>query len=262
MTVRTTRRPSAALTAATLGASAAAVLAGCGPVTSGEEQLVVFAAASLSTVFTELEPAFEDAHDADVTFSFAGSSELVAQVEAGAPADVLVTADERTMARAQEAGLLDGEPVLFASNHLTLVTPPGNPAGITGLDASLDGASLVVCAPQVPCGAAATQLADRLGVTLAAVSEELSVTSVLGKVTSGQADAGLVYVSDARGADATAVPVARAEEVVNLYPAAVVAGGGAAAEAWVEFLTGPEATAALAEAGFGSTTIPTSAGDR
>lgn len=245
MTARTARIVTAS--------AAAALLASCGSASGGgaEDELVVFAAASLATVFEDLAPAFEEANDVDVTFSFAGSSDLVAQVEAGAPADVLATADERTMQQAHDAGLLDGDPTVFATNHLTLVTPPGNPAGITGLDASLTGADLVVCAPQVPCGAATTQLTDRLGVTLKPVSEETSVTSVLGKVTSGQADAGLVYVSDATGADVTEVPVPGTEEVVNAYPAAVVAGGGPAAEAWVAFLTGPEAAAALAEAGFG-----------
>lgn len=247
------------------GAAVGVLLAGCagagGDGAGGDaaEELVVFAAASLRGVFEELEPAFEKAHPGvDVTFSFAGSSDLVAQVEAGAPADVLATADERTMRQAQDAGLLAGEPTVFATNHLTLVTPPGNPAGITGLDASLAGADLVVCAPQVPCGSATAELAARAGVTLAPVSEETAVTSVLGKVSGGEADAGLVYVSDAvaAGERVSVVPVPGAEAVVNRYPAAVVSGGADLAAAWVELLTGPEAAGALERAGFGPAEEP------
>lgn len=240
-----------------LGAAAgvALLLAGCAATGGdGSEELVVFAAASLRGVLEELEPAFAAAHPGvDVGFSFAGSSDLVAQVGAGAPADVLATADERTMRRAEDDGLLDGQPSVFATNHLALVTPPGNPAGITGLDASLEGADLVVCAPQVPCGAATARLAARAGVVLAPVSEETAVTSVLGKVTSGEADAGLVYASDAvaAGEGVSVVPVPGAEAVVNRYQAAVVSGGGDLAAAWVELLTGPTAAAALERAGLG-----------
>ncbi len=245
---------------AALALAATLALAACG---GAEEdapaggELTVFAAASLSTVYTDLAGLFAEQHPgAEVRFSFAGSSDLVAQLAAGAPADVLATADEQTMDRAVAEGVVEGEPTVVASNVLTLVTPAGNPAGVTGLDGSLDGAALVVCAPQVPCGAATATLADRLGLTLDPVSEEGSVTDVLGKVTTGQADAGLVYASDAAGAgDAVeVVPLDGAEEVVNRYPVAVVASAGdpELAAAWVELVRGEEAQQLFADAGFGA----------
>lgn len=219
--------------------------------------LTVFAAASLGVVFEEVADLFTAQHPgATVTFSFAGSADVVAQLDAGAPADVLATADEQTMASAVAAGNIAGEPVVFAENVLTLITPSGNPAGVTGVDASLAEAQLVVCAPQVPCGAATSALSELLGLTLSPVSEEGSVTDVLGKVTSGQADAGLVYASDARSAgDAVeVVAVDRADEVVNRYPVAVTARTDQPelAAAWVTFVAGPQAQQVLTEAGFGT----------
>lgn len=219
------------------------------------DRLTVFAAASLHEVLTERADDGGAALGVDVALSFAGSSDLVSQVGAGAPADVLVTADERTMGDAAEADLLASDPVPVATNHLVLVTPADNPAQVTGLDASLDGASLVVCAPQVPCGAAALALARRHGVRLAPVSEEPSATAVLSKVTAGEADAALVYASDAAsaGPDVRVVSVPGAEEVVTTYLAAVVAGAESAeaATGWIDWLAGPEGAAALAGAGFG-----------
>lgn len=254
-----TRRPGlAAVVVVALG------LAACGTqdeTTTAEGgssgELTVLAAASLHGVFEDLAEVFTEQHPGtEVTFSFAGSSDLVAQLDAGAPADVLATADEATMARAVEAGTVAGEPQVFAHNVLTLVVPSGNPADVTGLDDSLDGAALVVCAPQVPCGAAATTLAQLSGVTLAPVSEEGSVTDVLGKVTSGQADAGLVYRTDAAGAgDAVeTIAVARADEAVNSYPIAVTADAAEPelAAAWVKVVLGPEGRQSLEDAGFGT----------
>ncbi|MEE6294671.1 molybdate ABC transporter substrate-binding protein [Georgenia wangjunii] len=230
----------------------AALLAGCAAQAQG---LTVFAAASLHGVLTERADDAEERLGVDVALSFAGSSDLVSQVDAGAPADILVTADARTMSRAADTGLLDGDAVAVATNHLVLVTPADNPAGVTGLDTSLAGATLVVCAPQVPCGAAAVELAAANGVTLAPVSEEPSVTAVLSKVTTGEADAALVYASDAASAGPAVVtfPVAGAERVVNTYLAAVVAGTEVprAARAWIDWLAGPDGAAALADAGFG-----------
>lgn len=218
-------------------------------------ELTVFAAASLHVVFEDIAELFTAEHPAaEVAFSFAGSSDLVAQLDAGAPGDVLATADESTMATAVDSGVIDGAPQVFAENALALITPAGNPAGITGLDESLDGADLVVCAPQLPCGAAAETLAEQVGTTLRPVSEEGSVTDVLGKVTSGQADAGLVYTTDAASAGAAVdiITVDGAEDVVNRYPVAVTthANDPDLAGAWVEFLLGSEAQEVLEAAGF------------
>ncbi len=244
------RRPGVAV-------AAALALAGCSGTGDDDAALTVFAAASLAAPYAQLAPLFAADHpEVELTFSYAGSSELVAQVVAGAPADVLATADEATMADAVAAGAVAGEPTVVATNHLTLITPDGNPAGVTGLDESLDDAALVVCAPQVPCGAATSELAERLGAELAPVSEEGSVTDVLGKVTSGAADAGIVYPTEAaRVGDAVEViPVPGAEEVVNRYPAAVVADAESPelAAQWVEFLAGPDAQEVFRAAGFGA----------
>lgn len=248
------RRVAALVTAVGLCA-----LAGCasgGDDDEGAQQLTVVAAASLSEAFTEIADDFEAAHPGvTIRLGFDGSSGLVDQLAGGAPADVFASADTRTMDRAVAEGLVAGEPASLATNVLTLITPPGNPAGVTGLDDSLDGARLVVCASVVPCGAAARTLADAAGIRLAPVSEESTVTDVRGKVTSGEADAGIVYVTDARAvADRVEqVPIAGADAAPNVYPVAVLdrATDPALARRFVDAVTGPEGRAVLAEYGFG-----------
>lgn len=232
---------------------------GCGGENSGDtakSTLTVFAAASLKSVFTDLEKDFETADPAvDVQFSFAGSSDLAAQLQAGAPADVFASADQPTMDKAVHSGRITATPATFATNVLTLVTAPGNPKGISGIN-DLADATLVVCAPQVPCGRATQKVADAAGTTLRPVSEESSVADVLTKVTSGQADAGFVYVTDASGAGAkvSTVAIPEASAAVNTYPIAVVADSkhAAYAQKFSELVTGPTGRAALAAAGFGA----------
>ncbi|WP_152192587.1 molybdate ABC transporter substrate-binding protein [Georgenia satyanarayanai] len=251
------RRRAALAAVVVLALAACGGRAGTATTTDGPGgDLTVLAAASLNVVFADLAERFTAEYGVEVAFSFAGSSDLVAQLDAGAPADVLATADEATMGRALASGTVAGEPQVFARNTLTLVVPAGNPAGVTGLDASLDGADLVVCAPQVPCGAATSALADLLGAVITPVSEEGSVTDVLGKVTSGQADAGLVYATDtaAAGDAVETVDVPRADEVVNDYPIAVTADATHPdlAAAWVDLVLGPEGRRVLGDAGFGT----------
>ncbi|WP_459642321.1 molybdate ABC transporter substrate-binding protein [Kineococcus sp. NUM-3379] len=231
---------------------------GAGPGGSAAPRtLTVLAAASLKAAFTEIGGEFEAAHPGvQVELGFAGSSELVTQVTAGAPADVLATADERSMAQVSGAGLVDGEAAAFATNTLQIITPPRNPAGVGGLgDLARPGLALVVCAPQVPCGAATRQVADAAGVRLDPVSEESSVADVLGKVVSGEADAGIVYVTDARAAAGRvhAVPLPEAAQVVNTYPIAVLreAQQRDLAAEFVAAVQGPQGRRVLAAAGFG-----------
>ena len=218
--------------------------------------LTVFAAASLKATFTKLGEQFEADHPGtDVAFNFAGSSDLVAQLTQGAPADVFASADTANMTKAVDAGLVDGSPTNFATNTLTIVTPPGNPKNIASFaDLAAPGNQVVVCAPQVPCGAATKKIEDATGVDIAPVSEESSVTDVLGKVTTGQADAGLVYVTDAAGAGDAVVTVDFHESatVVNTYPIASLksAQNPSAAQAFVELVTGPVGQQVLADAGF------------
>lgn len=244
----------AGLTACGGGASDSADGAGDGE----RRTLTVFAAASLQKSFEELEERFEaDNPDIDVVFSFDGSQNLVDQIAASAPADVLATADLRTMQRAQDAGTVRA-PQTFATNTLTIIVPEGNPAGVTGLDSSLDDASLVICAEEVPCGAATAELADDAGVDLSPVSEESKVSDVRGKVESGQADAGIVYRTDAAAAAGVEeVAIANADAAVNEYPIAVTADAGedgarfADAETWIRAVLSNLGRDILESAGFG-----------
>lgn len=219
-----------------------------------EQVLTVFAAASLTEVFVDIAADFKAEHEGvEVRFSFAGSSDLVSQLESGAPGGVFASANETQMERALELGVVTGEAVLFASNTLTLVTPPDNPADISSLeDAAVS--SLVICAPQVPCGAATERMAADAGIELKPVSEENSVTDVLGKVTSGQADAGLVYVTDAirAGDSVNVVDIAEADSVVNFYPIAAVSTDDTLAQEFVDFVMSDPSQEKLRATGFGS----------
>ena len=240
------------------GVLAISGLAGCGTGTdsSGTATLTVYAASSLTATFTDLAADFEGDHEeVEVALSFGGSADLVAQVQQGAPADVVATADTATMDRLAAEDLVE-EPIVFASNRLEIAVPPGNPAGVRSLqDLTEPGLNLVLCAPEVPCGAAAAQVAEVGGVTLAPVSEEQSVTDVLGKVVSGEADAGLVYVTDVRAAgdEVQGVGFPESADVVNAYPLAVVTGtdhGDLAAE-FLALVTGERGREVLSAAGFG-----------
>jgi len=211
-------------------------------------EATVFAAASLADVFAEID-------DGNADLSFGGSSGLVDQLAGGARADVFASADLANMDRARAEELISGRPVKFATNSLVLVTDANNPLGITGLDDSLDGAKLVTCAPQVPCGRASQELAADLGVELTPVSQELSVTDVLGKVTSGEADAGLVYATDAAraGDQVQQVEIPKAADHLNEYWIALVAGGNAAAgQEFIDQITGARGQELLADRGFGA----------
>jgi molybdate transport system substrate-binding protein len=252
-------------TAAVAAVGAAALNAACssaassGPSSSasaGAGDITVFAAASLKATFTDLGERFEQAHPGTkVAFNFAGSSDLVTQLTQGAPADVFASADTTNMTKAVDGGVVAGDPVNFATNTLTIVTPPGNPKHIASFaDLAKPGTSVVVCAPQVPCGSATQKVEKATGVTLSPVSEESAVTDVLGKITSGQADAGLVYVTDAKGAGdkVTAVPFPESSGAVNTYPIAVLkdSKNTAAAREFVDLVVGPDGRKVLGEAGF------------
>jgi molybdate transport system substrate-binding protein len=219
--------------------------------------LTVFAAASLRDVFEQLADEFEADHPGvTVELSLAGSSDLAAQILQGAPADVFASADTTNMDKLVADHLVDGAPVYFAFNTLEIAVPLGNPAGIGALhDLAEPGVNLVVCAPQVPCGRATSQAERAAGVDLRPVSEEQSVTDVLTKVISGEADAGLVYVTDVRGAGAKVegVPFPEADRAVNTYPIATVAGAAQAGLAgqFVDLVTGPDGQHVLSAAGFG-----------
>lgn len=247
--------------AVVLAIALAAAASGCaGPAGGGapEQDLTVFAAASLKGPFTALAKKFEAGHPGTrVTLSFAGSADLATQLGQGAPADVFASADQKNMAKAAGAALVDGTPRDFASNVLAIAVPPANPANIGSFaDLARPGTKLVVCAAQVPCGAAAATIAARAGVALKPVSEESAVTDVLGKVASGEADAGLVYVTDVRAAagKVKGIDVPESAYAVNKYPIAALKGSRnkELAAAFVALVTGAEGQQLLTDAGFGS----------
>ncbi|MFT4127160.1 MAG: molybdate ABC transporter substrate-binding protein [Gordonia sp. (in: high G+C Gram-positive bacteria)] len=235
-------------------------VAGCSADDSGGGEktvLNVYAAASLKKTFTALEKTFEDQHpDVDVRPNFDGSSALVTQIQQGADVDVLATADEATMTKVTD--LVD-TPQIFATNTLVIATAPGNPRHIENF-ASLRNAdiSTVVCAVEVPCGAATAEVERTTGVDITPRSEEASVSAVLTKVTSGEADAGLVYVTDARGAGeevATVTDPAFAN-VVNTYPIAALKASHHTelAAAFVTLVLGESGQKVLRDAGFAAPT--------
>lgn len=224
---------------------------------TNDSTIMVFAAASLKAPFTALGAEFSKANrGATVEFSFAGSSSLVTQLTQGDHADVFASADTANMDKAAQAGLLGGQPVNFASNTLTIAVAPGNPKRITDLrDLDNEDISVVVCASQVPCGAATDKVEKAAGITLTPVSEETSVTDVLNKVTSGQADAGLVYVTDAMGAGdkVTSVPFSESAGAVNTYPISALKQSNHSdlARSFIELVMSPAGQKELANAGFG-----------
>lgn len=232
-----------------VGVLALLPLAGCGA--PGPDTLTVLAAASLTRSFTDLGHEFTGAA---VDLTFAGSADLLSQLNQGAGADVFAAADTATMDKAADAGLLNGPPVPFASNTVTIAVTPGNPKGIKSFQ-DLARASLVVCAVQVPCGAAFPALQARAGVRLTPVSEESAVTDVLDKVIAGQADAGLVYVTDAQAAGSriTAVSFPEAAGATNTYQIAALnsSPNPALAHRFVDLVTGPTGRRVLEAAGFG-----------
>ena len=224
---------------------------------SGTTTLTVYAAASLTSTFEEIGKKFEAEHDGvKVEFDFGGSSDLVTQIQEGAPADVFASADTANMDKLVDADLAGEDPQDFATNVLEIATPPDNPAGVESFqDLGEQGLQLVVCAPEVPCGAATRTMADDLGVTLSPVSEEESVTDVLAKVTSGEADAGVVYVTyvAAAGDDVHGVPFPESADVVNTYPIAPVTDSENAdlAADFIEIVLGDTGQQVLQDAGFG-----------
>jgi molybdate transport system substrate-binding protein len=238
------------------GSASPAPDAGASSGPSGE--ITVFAAASLKTTFTQLAEDFEAEHPGTkIELSFAGSSDLVTQITAGAPADVFASADTKNMSKLSDAGMVEGTPTDFATNVLQIAVPPSNPAAIaTFADLAKPGVKVVICAPQVPCGNATKSVEASARVALTPVSEESSVTDVLGKVTSGEADAGLVYVTDVKSAGdkVKGIEFPESDAAVNTYPIVTVntSKNKELADAFIDSVTGPEGQKVLTDAGFGA----------
>lgn len=218
--------------------------------------VTVFAAASLTDAFTELGEAFHAAYpDAAATFNFAASSELATQVGEGAPADVFASADTDNMAKLTDAGNNASEPVVFTTNRAQIVVAPGNPHGITDLaDLASDDLIVIACAPEVPCGGYAQQILDNAGVTVTFKSLEENVRAVVSKVTLGEADAGIVYVTDVvtAGEAAHGVEIPADVNVIAEYPITVTkeAPNPEAAQAFVDFVLSEGGQSILTSYGF------------
>ncbi len=221
---------------------------------SGE--VTVFAAASLTDAFTEIGDAFMIEYpDVAVRFNFAASSELVTQINEGAPVDVFASADVSNMVKLTDAGNNATEPVVFATNVAEIIVGAGNPERITGVaDLANEDLIVVLCAPEVPCGRYAVQIFENAGVTVTPKSLEENVRAVVTKVALGEADAGIVYATDvsAAGSDADGVEIPADINVVAAYPMAVTkdAPNAEGAEAFIGFVVGARGQAILASYGF------------
>ncbi|MGH3444049.1 MAG: molybdate ABC transporter substrate-binding protein, partial [Nocardioidaceae bacterium] len=220
--------------------------------------LTVLAAASLTESFTSLARTFEHQHPGvHVRLSFDSSATLAEQVTQGAPADVLATADTRTMHTVVAAHLNAAKPRLFATNTLVLVIPKANPGHVQRFaDIEKPGVSYVMCVPSAPCGALTRQELDANHVTAKPVSQEVDVKAVLTKVTLGQADAGFVYATDAESArdKVDALPIPKSGRFVNQYPITTVKGSARPelAKAWVDLVLSHRGRQVLGRYGFGA----------
>ena len=219
--------------------------------------LTVFAASSLTESYTALVDAFMDANpDVDVRLNFAGSAELVAQIAAGAPVDVIATADAASVAAAIDALDASDEPapqsVRFATSTLQIVVEAGNPLAITSL-ADLADPDLVVvlCDESVPCGRYAAQALDASKVTLMPASREQSAKAVMSKVLLGEADAGIAYRTDVVAAGDAVTGIALPDALGVMVEYWMAARDSALAAAFAAFVLGAVGQETLASYGFG-----------
>jgi molybdate transport system substrate-binding protein len=220
--------------------------------------ITVSAAASLTGTFTDMGKSFEQAHaGTTVHFNFGSSAALVTEIQQGAAADVFASASSKTMDDLVASGNVQGQPTVFAKNKLEIVVKPGNPLGINSLADLTKAKTVALCASDAPCGAAADKALKQDNVTLdpSKVTRGADVKATLAEVTTGDADAAVVYVTDAKtvtAAQGTAVPIAASDNVIATYEIGQVKGSknGDLDQAWIAYVTGPEGQAVLAAAGF------------
>ncbi len=235
---------------------------------SGGTTLTVFAAASLTDSFKEIGQAFEAAHPGvKVTFSFAGSQQLRAQMEQGAKADVFASADTKNMDPLKTENLLSGDYQVFAHNLLTVIIPKANSAGLATLqDLTKPGTRIILADASVPAGSYTLQILDKLSadpvygsgfktkVLANVVSKETDVKAVVSKVSLGEADAGVVYTTDARAAGdkLSAIGIPDQFNVIATYPIAVLKGSAnpSLAQQFVDFVLSSDGQDILSKNGF------------
>jgi molybdate transport system substrate-binding protein len=254
----------------TVAATAGLLLAGCGssstpaastpstttsstPALSGTVN--VFAAASLKGAFTTLGKQFEAAHPGTkVVFNFGPSSGLATQINAGAPADVFASASTKNMDQVVATGSA-ASPTNFASNVMEIAVPPANPAGVTQLfDLAKPAVKVALCQKAVPCGATAEKVFTNAKLTVTPVTEEVDVKSVLAKVSLGEVDAGVVYVTDvlAAGDKVKGIVIPADVNASTKYPIATLtkAPNKATAQAFTNYVLSPDGASVLTAAGF------------
>jgi molybdate transport system substrate-binding protein len=218
--------------------------------------LVVFAATSLTDAFNKITPGFEKANPGvTVKFNYNGSSSLATSITQGAPADVFASAAPANMKTVTDASLASGTPQIFARNTAEIMVEAGNPHKIKSLkDLASPAIKVAVCAPEVPCGALAQDVFKNAGVTVKPVSEETNVGGVVTKVTLGEVDAGIVYVTDveANGSKTAGVPIPADQNAITEYPIAQIKGApnATAAKAFISYVLGPDGQKVLASFGF------------
>jgi molybdate transport system substrate-binding protein len=245
--------------------AAVSVLAACGSSggttsSSGSGQVkgtvIVFAAASLTNAFNKIGSQFEKAHPGvSVKFNYAGSSSLATSIKQGAKADLFASADTTNMQTVTSASLSTGQPKIFAKNKLEILVDKGNPMKITSVaDLAKPAVKVAVCAPSVPCGKYSTEIFDKANVKVKPVTEETSVSGVVTKVTLGEADAGIVYVTDVKSAagKATGVPIPPNQNVVADYPIVQLkdAPNSPAAKSFMQYVDGSSGQKVLDSYGF------------
>ena len=216
--------------------------------------VTVFAAASLQPAFDKIASRLNPSRQIQVTYNYAGTQTLTAQLTQGAQADVFASADTAHMTTLQIAGLIAGTPKLFAHNRLEIAVAKGNPKNIHGLaDLAHNGIVVVLADSSVPAGKYAQQALAKAGVTVKPASLELQVTAVLSKVALGEADAGIVYVSDivtSGKVDGVAIP--DNQNVIADYPIAELneAQSRTAADEFIAYVLSPEGQSILVASGF------------
>jgi molybdate transport system substrate-binding protein len=262
--MKTGRRPLAAvllagvlLLAAACGSGSAATGTG-GDTKKVAGPITVFAAASLTGTFTVLGKQFAKTHPGTkVGFNFGASSTLARQITEGAPGDVFASASGTTMDTVTKADAAAGTPAVFARNRLEIAVPAGNPGHVRGLaDFARPGLRIAICAPQVPCGAAATKAFAAAGITPKPDTLEQDVKATLAKVVSGEVDAALVYRTDVRAAGAAVrgLDFPEAARAVNDYPIVALreSRNAATAAAFRDYVLSPAGRSVLVAAGFDS----------
>jgi molybdate transport system substrate-binding protein len=239
----------------------AAFLAACGSSgpsssTSLSGTVSVFAASSLTDSFKALGAAFQTAHPGtSLQFNFAGTPTLVTQIEQGAPADVFASADTTNMDKLKADGFMSANSQVFAHNKLEIVVGAGNPKHITGLaDLAKPGVIYITEGATVPAGKYALQILASAGVKVTPKSLETDVKSVVSKIELGEADAGMVYVTDvkAAGSKVTGVPIPDSVNVIATYPIVAVKGGknSALGNAFIAYVLSADGQATLQSFGF------------